>query len=73
MTYECVPLKASSRLKQSEADEMTETEAIRLVQMGDAAAFERIFRLHGWRVYALCMRIVRNTNGNEIIACKDSL
>jgi RNA polymerase sigma-70 factor, ECF subfamily len=65
MSYECIPSKASPRLKHSEADEMTETEAIQLAQKGNAAAFERIFRLHNRRVYALCLRMVRNTSEAE--------
>jgi RNA polymerase sigma-70 factor, ECF subfamily len=65
MSYVCVPSKASPGLKQSEAVEMTEAEAIRLAQKGDAAAFERIFRLHSGRVYALCLRMVRNTSQAE--------
>jgi RNA polymerase sigma-70 factor (ECF subfamily) len=40
---------------------MNEAEAIRLAQQGDAAAFERIYRLHNRRVYALCLRMVGNT------------
>src|ERR1019366_3864661 len=40
---------------------MTEAEAIRLAQHGDAGAFERIYRLHSRRVYALCLRMVGNT------------
>ena len=40
---------------------MTEAEAIRLAQRGDAAAFERIYQLHSRRVYALCLRMVSNT------------
>jgi RNA polymerase sigma-70 factor, ECF subfamily len=52
-------------LKQSEADEMTEREAIQLAQKGNAAAFERIFRLHSRQVYALCLRMVRNTSEAE--------
>jgi RNA polymerase sigma-70 factor (ECF subfamily) len=40
---------------------MTEAEAIRLAQEGDAGAFERIYRLHSRRVYALCLRMVGNT------------
>lgn len=39
---------------------MTEAEAIRLAQQGDASAFEHIYRLHGRRVYALCLRMVGN-------------
>jgi RNA polymerase sigma-70 factor (ECF subfamily) len=40
---------------------MTEAEAIRLAQQGDAGAFEWIYRLHSRRVYALCLRMVGNT------------
>jgi len=32
-----------------------------LAQQGDPAAFERIYRLHSRRVYALCLRMVGNT------------
>ncbi|MGH9684053.1 MAG: RNA polymerase sigma factor [Candidatus Acidiferrales bacterium] len=41
--------------------ELPEAEAIRLAQQGDAAAFERIYRLHNRRVYSLCLRMVGNT------------
>ena len=40
-------------------------ETIRLAQQGDATAFELIYRLHCRRVYALCLRIVRNTSEAE--------
>ena len=39
---------------------MTEAEAIRLAQGGDAAAFEFLYQMHGRRVYALCLRMVNN-------------
>jgi len=39
---------------------LTEAEAIRLAQAGDAAAFEFLYQLHGRRVYALCLRMVGN-------------
>jgi len=39
---------------------LTEAEAIRLAQAGNAAAFEFLYQLHGRRVYALCLRIVGN-------------
>jgi RNA polymerase sigma-70 factor, ECF subfamily len=38
----------------------TESEAIRLAQAGNAAAFEFLYQLHGRRVYALCLRMVGN-------------
>ena len=40
---------------------MPEAESIRLAQQGDAAAFERLYRLHSRRVYSLCLRMVGNT------------
>src|SRR5437879_10617061 len=39
---------------------VTEAEAIRLAQAGDAAAFEFLYQLHSRRVYALCLRMVNN-------------
>ena len=41
--------------------ELPESEAIRLAQAGNAAAFERLYRLHIRRVYSLCLRMVGNT------------
>jgi RNA polymerase sigma-70 factor (ECF subfamily) len=41
--------------------EMSESEAIRLAQQGDAAAFERLYRMHNRRVYSLCLRMLNNT------------
>src|SRR5258707_9930785 len=39
---------------------LTESEAIRLAQAGNAAVFEFLYQLHGRRVYALCLRMVGN-------------
>jgi len=50
-----------TRTRPTETSEMTEAEAIRLAQQGDAGAFEHIYRLHSRRVYALCLRMVGNT------------
>jgi RNA polymerase sigma-70 factor (ECF subfamily) len=44
---------------------LTEAEAILLAQQGDAAAFERLYRLHNRRVYSLCLRMVGNTAAAE--------
>ncbi len=44
---------------------LTEPEAIRLAQAGDAAAFEFLYELHGRRVYALCLRMVSNPSDAE--------
>ena len=44
---------------------MTEAEAIRLAQAGDAAAFDFLYHLHSRRVYALCLRMVNNPSDAE--------
>ena len=44
---------------------LTEADAIRLAQNGDAAAFEFLYQLHGRRVYALCLRMVNNPTDAE--------
>jgi RNA polymerase sigma-70 factor, ECF subfamily len=50
-----------ARTRPTEGQELGEAEAIRRAQQGDADAFERIYRLHNRRVYALCLRMVGNT------------
>lgn len=57
----CVPTGTVPRPRRTETTELSEPEALRLAQQGDAAAFERIYRLHNRRVYALCLRMVGNT------------
>src|SRR5271169_4983564 len=57
----CVPTGSVARARRIETEELPEAEAIRLAQQGDAAAFERLYRLHSRRVYSLCLRMVGNT------------
>lgn len=57
-----------TRTRPTESRELSEAEAIRLAQSGDAAAFEHIYRLHSRRVYALCLRMVGNTAEAEDLA-----
>jgi RNA polymerase sigma-70 factor (ECF subfamily) len=45
---------------QSESSFLSENDALRLARQGDAAAFECLYRLHSQRVYALCLRMVKN-------------
>lgn len=52
-----VPNASSSR---QSTKPLTEADAIRLAQAGDAAAFEFLYQLHGRRVYALCLRMLNN-------------
>jgi RNA polymerase sigma-70 factor, ECF subfamily len=47
---------------------LTEAEAIRQAQAGDAAAFEFLYELHSRRVYALCLRMVSNPSDAEDLA-----
>jgi RNA polymerase sigma-70 factor, ECF subfamily len=57
-----------ARTRPTQTGELTEAEAIRRAQQGDAAAFERIYRLHSRRVYALCLRMLGNTAEAEDLA-----
>lgn len=54
----CVP--GTVARERTSSPDMPEAEAIRLAQQGDAAAFERLYRMHNRRVYALCLRMVGN-------------
>lgn len=49
-----------SGLKPTETGELLEAKAIRRAQRGDAAAFERLYQLHSGRVFALCLRMLKN-------------
>ena len=40
--------------------ELTEPEAIRRAQDGDAAAFEYLYKAHSRRVYSVCLRMIKN-------------
>ena len=46
---------------QSESGDMPEAEAIRLARKGNAAAFERLYRLHSRRVFTLCVRMLEDS------------
>jgi RNA polymerase sigma-70 factor, ECF subfamily len=49
-----------ARQKPASPAALTEPDAIRLAQAGNAAAFEFLYHLHSRRVYALCLRMVGN-------------
>jgi RNA polymerase sigma-70 factor, ECF subfamily len=53
------------RQKTTELCELPEANVIRLAQRGDARAFERLYQLHSARVYALCLRMLRNPDEAE--------
>ncbi|HYL87018.1 MAG TPA: RNA polymerase sigma factor [Candidatus Angelobacter sp.] len=45
--------------------ELSEANAIRLAQRGNPRAFERLYQLHSARVYALCVRMLKNAEEAE--------
>ena len=47
------------------APHLIELEAVRRAQSGDAAAFEHLYKVHSRRVYAQCLRMLRNTGEAE--------
>ena len=49
---------------QSRKSALSEAEAIRRAQQGDAEGFERLYKLHSGRVYALCLRMMKG-NASE--------
>jgi RNA polymerase sigma-70 factor (ECF subfamily) len=51
---------SSEEVKPHAFDSSSLSETIRLAQQGDATAFEAIYRLHSWRVHALCLRMLRD-------------
>jgi RNA polymerase sigma-70 factor, ECF subfamily len=53
------------RQRRTEHCELPESKVIRMAQRGDERAFERLYRLHSARVYALCMRMLRNPDEAE--------
>ena len=59
------PSDPSVSTSSQQAKPLSEGEAIRLAQAGDAPAFEFLYELHGRRVYALCLRMVGNPSDAE--------
>ena len=52
---------AEIRGEREPSADLTEADAIRLAQDGDAQAFEFLYRMHSRRVYALCLRMTGNS------------
>lgn len=53
------------RQRTTELCKLPESKVIRMAQGGDEGAFEWLYRLHSGRVYALCMRMLRNPDEAE--------
>ena len=51
--------KTPAQAARFDAADVPEAEAIRLAQRGEERGFERLYRLHSQRVYALCLRMVK--------------
>jgi RNA polymerase sigma-70 factor, ECF subfamily len=51
---------AASHQGPKQRTDSSESRIVRLAQEGDADAFERMYRIHSHRVYALCLRMTRN-------------
>jgi RNA polymerase sigma-70 factor (ECF subfamily) len=47
------------------AEKTTEAEAIKGAQLGDAASFEALYKLHKRRTYSLCLRMIGNVEAAE--------
>jgi RNA polymerase sigma-70 factor (ECF subfamily) len=62
---ESIPKKDSPSAIPVQAEKLNEAEAILRAHKGDAAAFECLYRLHSRRVYALCLRMVRDATAAE--------
>jgi RNA polymerase sigma-70 factor (ECF subfamily) len=48
-----------------DTNDLTEAEIIKRAQQGDAAMFEELYRKHSGRVYAVCMRMVKDPSEAE--------
>ena len=55
----------SAQTDERTARQLNESEAVKLAREGNAAGFERIYRLHSKRVYGLCLRMLANTSEAE--------
>jgi RNA polymerase sigma-70 factor, ECF subfamily len=58
---ECNVAKAAPPVSSDARDKLNEAEAIERAQAGDPTVYEYLYRLHSRRVYALCLRMVRDT------------
>jgi hypothetical protein len=60
-----IPKKTSAPESPTQGEKLNEAGAILQAHNGDAAAFECLYRLHSRRVYALCLRMVRDATAAE--------
>jgi RNA polymerase sigma-70 factor (ECF subfamily) len=60
-TAESASRKSAPPGSATDNNRLTEAEIIRRAQNGDHAMFEQLYRLHSRRVYAVCVRMVKDT------------
>jgi RNA polymerase sigma-70 factor (ECF subfamily) len=57
---ECASRKSAPPISVTNNNNLTEAEIIKLAQNGDEAMFEELYRLHSRRVFAVCVRMVKD-------------
>ena len=62
---ECIVRKAAPPASPVARENLNEAQTIERAQAGDPAMFEDLYRLHSRRVYALCLRMVKDTTEAE--------
>ena len=62
---ECIMRKAAPPASPVACERLNEAQAIERIQAGDPAVFEDLYRQHSRRVYALCLRMVKDTTEAE--------
>ena len=61
----CAEMDSLSEQRPTETRELADAKVIRLAQRGNAGAFERLYQLHSGRVFALCLRMLKNPTEAE--------
>ena len=59
-TEEPTSRKSAPTISDTGTNNLTEAEIIKRAQNGDHTMFEQLYRLHSRRVYAVCMRMVKD-------------
>jgi RNA polymerase sigma-70 factor, ECF subfamily len=65
LSTECISKEAAPSVSPITSDKLSEADAIQRARDGDRAVFECLYRLHSRRVYAVCLRMLGNTNEAE--------
>jgi RNA polymerase sigma-70 factor, ECF subfamily len=60
LSLECASKKSAPQISVTNRSNLTEAEIIKRAQNGDEAMFEELYRLHGRRVFAVCVRMVKD-------------